>query len=328
MLSTDYDPEGFSDVVERVDRVLYLRSLMGFSTLSTEHLGFIAPLLEERWFAPGERLLEEGVPVGSIHLIVEGKVRVRRDGAAFRVFGPREAVGVFALFSGAQRGVQATAETRVRTLALESATLREIFEERFDMFVHNLQTLAALLIEERRMIPDNAGLSSTPVEALGCPSRELNLVERMFFLRRSRGFENAGVLSIAALAENVRERRVEAGELIWSEGDPAHEVGFLVNGAIAGETEGSGQHFEFGPGDLFGASDAVSGGRRWYSTRARRTSAILVIPVSVLLDVFEDHMDLGMIFLSFFASRILTAFETRAALEGLEDGPQPAGSGG
>lgn len=314
MLGSDYDPEGFTDVVDRVDRVLYLRTLSFVSGLPARDLEFVAALLRPRKFSKGHRLIEEGRPVAAIHLISEGRVRVRRHGAAFREFGVREAVGVYGLLARTPEGVEATALATTRTLELRADVLREVFEERFSVFMHVLRQLGLDLIEERRHIPDNAGLPPRGHAEPRLSVQSLDLVQRMFFLRQSQGFEGAGVFAIAALARHATERRFRAGEQLWREGDSARDVWFLVSGAVVGSVAASAHEFEFGPGDTMGGADAVAGKTRWYATRARQDSIALSIPMPALLDVFEDHLDLGVLFLSFFARRILGALERRAQL--------------
>lgn len=313
MFDSDLDPIGSRDVVRRIDRVLYLRALPMLMGLETDELQFIAEHLRPRMFKAGEALLNEGQVAGATHIIVEGRVQVRRQGVTLREFGPGEGVGAFGMLSREPEGVLAVALEKTQTLELRADAMRELFEERFSIFAKTLGSMGNALMGERRQIRGNAGLRTQIDPGTPVPVGPLNLVQRMFCLRQSTALEGAEVLGIAALAKAAEERRYAAGELLWKEGDPPGDLLFLLHGRIAGRVENPAQRFMFGVGDVVGASSAFAVESRWFTAESLDDVVGLSIPTSSLIDIFEDHLNLGMVVMAFFARRVLAAFEGRVA---------------
>jgi CRP-like cAMP-binding protein len=313
MFDSDLDPIGSRDVVRRIDRVLYLRGLPTLMGLETDELQFIAEHLRGQRFKAGEPLLSEGQLAGATHIIVEGRVQVQRDGVILREFGPGEGVGAYGMLSREPEGVLAVALEDTQTLELRADAMRELFEERFSIFAKTLGQMGSALMGERKQIRGNAGFRSHINPGPVVPEAALNLVQRMFCLRQSTALEEAEVLGIAALAKAAEERRYAAGELLWKEDDPSGDLLFLLHGRIGGNVVNPSQEFMFGSGDVVGASSALAGQPRWFTARALDEVVGLSLSTSALIDIFEDHLNLGMVVMSFFARRVLAAFEGRVA---------------
>jgi hypothetical protein len=78
--------------------------------------------------SPGEQLIERGKPLGSIALIVRGKVRVTQNGRLLGELGPGEIVGSALLLSGARSEVDAVTTEVTRTLRWNGATLEQYLD--------------------------------------------------------------------------------------------------------------------------------------------------------------------------------------------------------
>jgi len=74
--------------------------------------------------APGERLIEQGKTVGSVSLIVRGKVQVTKEGRLLGELGPGEIVGSAMVLSGIAAEADAVTVEPVRTLRWEVETLQ------------------------------------------------------------------------------------------------------------------------------------------------------------------------------------------------------------
>ncbi len=112
----------------RYERVV--RDPQVFSALPQELLGSLLGAGSERVFADGEKLMERGQPGVTMHLVLEGRVRVERPGRVVRL-GPGELVGEIEILDpGGGRLADVVAEGRVRTLAVARDDVRAALEAR------------------------------------------------------------------------------------------------------------------------------------------------------------------------------------------------------
>jgi CRP-like cAMP-binding protein len=313
-------PETF--VLGSLDRLLELQTTPVLGALPPHELAAFAEHARPRSFLAGQVLLDEGAPTGSIHLIIEGQVRVSRRGNPFRVFGPREAVGVIGLLARTDTGVHAVAMRDTLTLELTREALLEVFEDHFGVLEGVLRSVARLLLSERLQIHGDAGLKSAALETLTCPARPLDLVERIFVLRQSLPFASTSVDALAGLARRVEELRLAAGERLWTQDHRADSMLVLVCGSVEGVVDGGRQRFRFGSRASIGGVDALAGAPRWYTATALEPVVALKINIEELMDLFEDHFDLALELLAALSRDILAVFELRATAEG-----DPAWSG-
>ena len=286
------------------DRLLYLRTLPLFGTLPPEDLALVATYTTERQLAPGVVLASGGGTIDSIHLIVDGSVRTSRGGAPIGVFGPRDAVGVLGLLARADDGIEAVTVTETRTLEIGADALLDLFEDHFAILEHVLRGVAVMRLEKERSALLAGGAEPGPDSAIS-PSRPLDFVERIFFLRRAlpRGFSS--VAALAGIARRATELRCEAGTLLWSQGDPADTVVIPVSGSIACVVDGGSHRFRFGPGAFVASNEALAGAPHWYEARTDSTLLALQVPIEGLIEVFDDHFELAMEMLALMARDLL-----------------------
>lgn len=287
-----------------IDRLLYLRTLPLFGTLPPEELALLATYTTERQFEAAALIASENDRVAAIHLLVEGSVRTSRGGAPLRVFGPRDAVGVLDLLARADDGIEAVAVTATRTLEINAEALLDLFEDHFSILQHVLRGIASLVLEKRRQIL----LASAPVSALDVsvpPSRPLDFVERIFFLRRALPPEFTSVAALAGIARRATELRLDAGAPLWSQGDAADAVVIPVRGSIACSVDDGVHRFRFGPGVFVASSEALASAPHWYAARAESTLLALRVSTEDLIDVFDDHFELAMELLALMARDLL-----------------------
>ena len=76
----------------------------------------------------GERLIEHGTPASGIALVVQGKVRVSKDGRVLGELGTGDIVGSALVLSGAPAEVDAVTVEPVRALRWDVAALRRYLE--------------------------------------------------------------------------------------------------------------------------------------------------------------------------------------------------------
>jgi CRP-like cAMP-binding protein len=304
------------------DRLLYLRTLPLFGTLPPEDLALLATYTTERQFDAGARLSSEHGRVDPIHLIVDGSVSTSRGGSPIGVFGPRDTVGVLGLLARADAGVEAVTNTATRTLQIDADALLDLFEDHFSILQHVLRGVASLVLEKgRQVLLAGAPESRSDDAPMTSSARPLDFVERIFFLRRAlpRGFTS--VAALAGIARRATELRLEAGALLWSQGDPADAVVIPVRGAIACVVDGGTHRFRCGAGVFVASSEALAGVSHWYEARAESALLALRIPIEELIDVFDDHFELAMEMLALMARDLL---EVEVAEVEVEAEPSPA----
>jgi len=300
--------------VGRVERLLHLQKLPLFGTLAPGDLAVLASYARERFFPKGRAILRSGEPVGAIHLVVEGSVRVSWNGKPLPVAGPNDAIGVIGLLARAAEGFEATAVTDTLTLEIDADTLSDVFDDHFSIFHHLLRGVARRSLEDRRQLTSDAGYSSVSDKCRVLPARPLDLVERIFFLRQTMPLGRSSITALADLARRVTELHLPPGARLWSVGDPSDAVMLLVSGWVECVVDGGRQRFRFGPGASVGALDSLAGVPRWYEPTTEDKLVALRLSAQDFIDVLEDHTQAAMELMAVVAEDALeSAAQLRAA---------------
>jgi CRP-like cAMP-binding protein len=306
------DPERLAG---RVERVLALRSFPGLALVDPTHLAIMADVAEERVFTRGATLLSPGAPVRSMHLIRRGEVAVMREGVAMRRFVGGDIVGAIASLTRDPAGQHVVATQDTRTFEIERGDLEDVLEESFSILNSALRGTLRGVIDCRRQIPVDAGFSAPIADMVRGPA-DLGLVERVLFLRRLLTYGRARVEALAELASGMVEVRLPAGAELWQIGEASPYSLLVWSGVVRGDTE-RGQRFRFGPDSVVGGIDSIAGAPRWYRATAETEVVALRSEAADLMDVMEDHPDMGLDMLR-VGARILTGLYEeldRAALE-------------
>mgnify|MGYP006277725407 CR=1 FL=1 len=297
--------------VGRVERLVALRSFPGWSGLPTAELATLAEAATPRSFDAGARLLEEGEPVTRTFMVVRGELALWRGGVELGRFGPHTGVGALAAFARDPRGYTVTAHQPSLVLELHADDLTEILEDRFIILLRMLQEMARENIRIRRTLGPSAGFPSHASAGEACPAHRLDLMERIFLLRKNLAFVEGFIDSVAALARDARELRLANGEVLWRIGDRADAMVAIICGTIRGRTP-EGFEFVLGAGDLVGGLDATAREPRWFQATVEEGLVGLAVDRDALVDVLEDHPDLGMDLLRGFSVGLLSLLERRA----------------
>ena len=81
-----------------IEKVISLQSVDVFSEVSTQQLPHLAAIAREVAFPKGETIYQEQDRADAMYLVLEGRVRVHRDGNEVVVAGPKQVFGTWALF--------------------------------------------------------------------------------------------------------------------------------------------------------------------------------------------------------------------------------------
>jgi CRP-like cAMP-binding protein len=216
------------------------------------------------------------------------------------------------MLAGTEDGVEATALTDGLALEIHADALVDVFEDHFFVLVHALREMARLVIQEHREIPGDAGMEQDWDHSVVCPARPLDLVERVFFLRRVLPLGRGNLSVLAELARRTEMVRLPAGVRLWRQGDPSTTLQLIICGSVSCTVDGGQQKFVLGSRGSAGALDSLAGAPRWYEAVTRSGLVALELKIADLLDALEDHIPAAMALLAANSREVLSAFEHRA----------------
>ena len=321
--------------IGHVERILSLHKIPVLGSLPSTDLALVAEAARERFFAKGATLFREGEPVQAMQVVVEGAVHITRKGRMVGHAGPGSAVGGIGVLARDEEGIEAVAEADTLTLEIGADALFELLEDQFSLFHHVLREVCLQIIGVVSRYP--AAIEQlppvTPVASRGV--RDLDLVGRIMFLRESEFFARASINALAELSRGMAEVRFDAGQSIWTVGEPSGWVLILLDGYLACTTA-AGYRFRLGPGAPPGGLEATADAPRWYTAVAETPILALHGRMEWVLDLFEDNFEMGMDYLAVLARRLLEVMEATAApnesslqlLYGCDEEETPAGEPG
>ncbi len=80
------------------ERAIRLQKVDLFSDLETDQLALVASIASQIECQTGAALFEEHHPLGSLYVLLEGRVEMSREGKAMFTVGPDETIGNWAFF--------------------------------------------------------------------------------------------------------------------------------------------------------------------------------------------------------------------------------------
>jgi CRP-like cAMP-binding protein len=292
--------------------MLHLKRIPMLSGLPNAEIAVLADAAGERTFHRGAVVFREGEAVGSVHFVVRGTLATIRRGQRFGTVGPGGGVGGLALFARDPLGSQVVADEDTLTLELEADAVWEVLEDRFPILHHILRETSSRAIDllVRFRLDPTAGMPECPVR--GPEMGEVDLVDRIFFLRRQTVFRRSSITALADLARAMAQVRFEPGVTLWREGEAAPGI-FLVGSGFLRATSSAGVSFRPGPGFPLGALEAVAERPRWYEVVTETPVMALQGNMGALVDVFEDNFEMAMDYLAVIAQSTLRVIDWSAA---------------
>jgi CRP-like cAMP-binding protein len=208
--------------------------------------------------------------------------------------------------------VGAVAETDTVALELPADTLMEIFDENFAILHHIIREVSRQIIEQVVKVPTAVATLSAQAHGPATTAGELDLVERIFFLRRSPVFTNASISALAQLSRGLTEVRLGPETRLWREGEATGWGALIVSGTVRC-TSSHGHDFAAGPGVPLGTLDAVGQVPRWFDAVTETPVIALQGSMQTLVDVFEDNFNMAMDYLSVMARWLLVILDRSLA---------------
>jgi CRP-like cAMP-binding protein len=309
-------PEAAPRLVSMVERLLYLKSLPTLAGLPGQELAGIAERATERMFSKGSVVMREGQPVNAIYLVVDGALAIHRHGRFVSRMGPGAGVGGLGLFARDPEGAQVVAEADTLALEIDAEAMLEILEDRFPVLLHLLHDISREVVELIIRLRLDPYEGTQPHSRRVDPSRELDLVERIFFLRQMPVFAKASINALAKLSRQLAQVRFAPGITLWREGESAPGTYLILSGTVRGRSEKNGLDFRAGSGAPLGAIEAGAEAPRFYDAVTETEVVALQGNQEALLDVFEDNFEMAMDYVAAFARYMLRVLESRLPQEG------------
>ena len=217
-------------------------------------------------------------------------------------------MGGFAIIGRDRRGLSVRAEADTLALEVEADAVFDILEENFSIMHHVLRDIAQQLIDLIARQPNPWAHVPIPPDPGMARPRELDLVERILFMRQMAPFRRASINALSELSRGLTEVRLEPGTPLWNAGDPAGWVSLVVSGEVTCWTvDGVPQHLHAGA--PLGSLEATAEAPRWYSAVTRTPVTALNGPIDSLVDVFEDNFEMAMDYMAFMARWLMDTFE-------------------
>lgn len=112
-----------------IEKVIFLQSVDVFSDVPTEQLAYLAAIAEEVAFMKDDGIYSAGEASDSLYLVLEGQVRLHRDGDEIMVAGKNDAFGTWALFDDEPRVATATTLEDTRLLRIDRDDFLELLSD-------------------------------------------------------------------------------------------------------------------------------------------------------------------------------------------------------
>lgn len=306
------DDESTLSVFEKILHLRRGQTSRVSNAVSAGQLSVVADQMRERTFKAGSVILREGETPVAAYSLLSGDVQVSRRGQILGQVSTGATVGFGGIISRDALGLGAIAVTDVHALELDGETLVDIFDDHFPFLLEVIKESSRRhldFIRRSKELPQQL----TPMHRETFPFDRMDLVERLLFLRTPGGpFERSSVDALAEVAQCATYRSIDPGTALWTEGDPAGTVCIVVKGTIAcASRRNSGSvGFQAVPGVAIGAIESTAGEPRWHDATAETRVELLVLEADVIIDVFEDNIDMAIDYLAWVSGNALNLIET------------------
>ena len=128
-----------------VEKVIFLQNVDVFAEIPSEQLSFLAAIAEEITFAKGEDVYKSDAPSDALYVVLEGHVRLHRDGEEITSASRSEPFGTWALFDDTPRVATATAQEETKVLCIDREDFLDLLSDHVQITEGVLKTLVGRL---------------------------------------------------------------------------------------------------------------------------------------------------------------------------------------
>lgn len=276
-------------------RMLTLRQFPIFGGAALDELATMAENLVTARFPAGALIAPASARLPALQLVVEGRIESRPRGT---VWGPRHVFGALEVAADRELATSAVAITDTETLQLSASDFGEVLEDNFGVLLSAVRELASRMVS----LPP----VSRTIPALTFGSGPLGLVERLILLRQQLPFSRSRLQALAMLAHASDEVAWPGGSVILSPGDAA-AAGFVIVEGLVHVRRPDGSIQVLGPGEPLGLLETLAGVAHTATADSATPVRALRSRGPAILDVLEDHTDVGLAMVSTFAAALLDA---------------------
>lgn len=119
-------------------------------------------------------------------------------------------------------------------------------------------------------------------------SLSLGRTDRLIALRQFGAFATLAPEDAQAIANRTRERRLVAGEVLFSEDEPIDEIAFIVRGKVRTQRHGK-VLGTYGERSVLGSLAILAELTDGFGGVALEPTTAIMLPAEEMLEVFEDH---------------------------------------
>jgi CRP-like cAMP-binding protein len=274
-----------------VAHLLALKAVAPFSSLPPDDLALLVERAQPRSLGAGELLVAPGTPLRAIHLVLSGSLEEQRNGQRWAVREPYELVGGVDALANAGERLKVRALEPTQTLELDRDDLLDVCQDRFDVLATVAAGVAAMAIAARRRLGPGAGFPDVAAATAPAVRPQPDVAEIVGRLRAVAPLGGTPIHTLAYAADEGTLITLDAGQALWSAGDPSDHVVLLLSGRLDCTSDDGRQHFALGPDDVAGLLDGLALAPRWYDATATTPLVGLRMRIAALLDVLEDDPD-------------------------------------
>lgn len=293
-------------------KILELRSLTIFRHAPSPVIGGAAALLQDREYRKGERIQATGEVVPQILFLREGRALVDRPEGALELMAPAH-LGLYYALSQLPSQASVTASTNVRAFTLDMADLVDLFEDHFPLLRSAIREVARQSLSENEGRLDfQIAFAKSRQKSIG-QKVDLDLVDRLVFLRRIFAFPHVSVDAVASVARQMKTTTYAPGRRIWKKGDPAVDLLIVIAGDVELVIDAERRTLE-GGGPL-GGLETFAQAARWYDLVAKTETRVLSTSYDSVVDMFEEHVDMGTDLLRSISATVLNLRQQRGEID-------------
>ena len=112
-----------------LDKVLVLRNVELFQTLSAEELYPVAEIAITESYGPGDVIVSQGDAAEDLYAVLDGECEILKDGAVVSTIGEGEAFGELSVLDGEPRGATVRAKTQAELLRIARSEFEALLDE-------------------------------------------------------------------------------------------------------------------------------------------------------------------------------------------------------
>lgn len=130
-----------------VERLVLLRQLVPFTDSRLRSLAMVAADAREQTWESHTRVVTAGDRAGELHVILEGTLRMMRDGHVVRELRPGDSFATFETLARSLHELDVETVTAARTLTCSGNTIYDVIEDQTDLGIGILRTCARALLD-------------------------------------------------------------------------------------------------------------------------------------------------------------------------------------